>query len=221
MNTVFEFFLTNSAAIAIVSAASGIITKLIINRSLKKAQIEIDREGKKIEYEIQRKYMLTEIRIRHLLEIYPKLHDAVHLAASPFTSYFATILDQIDLIKGQGGEPTTSQILQFIEVYFIDIFNEDRLNLKIEHVNELNNTLVSSSLFISEEVREIVLEMKNEIMNLFRLVRHEIASGKVNDFNHEQLINLLDRAAKSLSSLNQNKDHLAIKMNKELDPVFN
>ena len=54
---------TNSVVIAL----GTFLGTLFLKRCAKKAQIEINQRAKEVEFEIQRKYMLTEIRVRQSL----------------------------------------------------------------------------------------------------------------------------------------------------------
>lgn len=60
---------------AVMISVAGFVLVLIGNWQNKKAQIEINAAAERIKFEIQKKYLLTEIQTRNLLEIYPKLYD--------------------------------------------------------------------------------------------------------------------------------------------------
>ena len=134
------------------------IGKIILNRITKKAKIEINKEAEKIKFEIQRKYLLTEIRTRNLLEVYPKLHDSVHAAAGPYVTYFITIFRKIEELKSSGKEPNRDQLLQVFEDYISVIFSKDgtlsltgtlnlfRILLAVENMEYLLN--LSPCLFL-------------------------------------------------------------------------
>ena len=139
-------------------------------------------------------------------------------AATPYVTLFSTINDRIEEIKITGKVPSEIQLREFIDDYFSGIFGEDPLQLKINNVGIFNNLLASSGLFISDEVNTILIDMKKEIMNLFRLIRKEIANSAYYGYNKEQLFDLIDKANISVSSLEQDKEHLARRMNRELSP---
>lgn len=167
-------------------------------------QINMSESTQKIKLEVHQK----------LGEIYPKILDAVHNAAYPYVIYFITILSKIDEIKNSGKEPDEIQLRQLIVDYFPEIFS-DTLFLGIKDIQEFSN-LLASSLFISEEVKKTLDDMKKEIMDLHYLIKKNIANELFQTYKKEQLLNLINGANLSVSSLNQDKDRLATRMKKEL-----
>lgn len=202
---------------ALVIGIGTLIAKIILNRDIAKGTIKINQATEHVKFEIQRAHLLAEIRTRHLLEIYPKLNSAVHAAAGPFVTYFTTIGDQIEKLRSQNKEPEEKQIQQFFADYWSAVSSPDGF-VEPSAILTFNNALADAKLFISEEVDKIAEEMKTEIMNLFRLVRREIENGTYNNYSKDELLELLNRANLSVSSLAQNKDHLARRMNKDLTP---
>lgn len=153
---IFEHpLLTNGVMIAI----GGFFLTFLGARQNKKAQIEINSAAEKIKFEIQRKYLLTEIQTRNLLEIYPKLYDTVLDAVSPLAGYFNTIVTKVTRIQKEGKEPEFYQLKSLLENYFEPSFG----NLDFKELTIFNNYHASSALFISENSNEIIKEMKRNL----------------------------------------------------------
>lgn len=202
---------------ALVIGIGTLIAKLILNRGIAKGTIKINQATEHAKFEIQRAHLLAETRTRHLLEIYPKLNSVVHAAAGPFVTYFTVISDQIEKLRSQNKEPDDKQIQQLFADYLNLVLSPDGF-LDDNAILTFNNALADAKLFISEEVDSIAEEMKTEIIKLYRLIRCEIENGTYRKYSKEQLLELLDKANLSVSSLGQNKDHLARRMNKDLTP---
>lgn len=202
--------LTNGVMIAI----GGLFLTFLGTRQNKKAQIEINSAAEKIKFEIQRKYLLTEIQTRNLLEIYPKLYDSLLEAVSPLAGYFNTIITKVTRIQKENKEPEFHQLKSLIENYFELSFG----NLDFKELTIFNNYHASSTLFISESSNEIIKEMKRNLMILFGVVNDHIITKKYLQYDSKKILEILNKVSIALTALEQDRDHLARQMNKELNP---
>lgn len=202
--------LTNGVIIAI----GGLFLTFLGTRQNKKAQIEINSAAEKIKFEIQRKYLLTEIQTRNLLEIYPKLYDSLLEAVSPLAGYFNTIITKVTRIQEENKEPEFHQLKSLIENYFELSFG----NLDFKELTIFNNCHASSTLFISESSNEIIKEMKRNLMILFGVVNDHIITKKYLQYDSKKILEFLNKVSIALTALEQDRDHLARQMNKELNP---
>ncbi len=202
---------------AFILGIGTLIVRVILRRVVEAGTIRINQAAELAKFDIQRAQQLAELRTKHLLQIYPKLYDAAHGAAGPFVAYFTTITDQIERLRQQNKDPDETQLRQLFIDYSGAVLSPDGFIVP-QGVVRFNNELAEAKLYISDDVNAIAEEMKQETMKLFGLIRREIESGIFEKYSKDQLLDLLNKANLNVSSLNQNKDHLASKINKELAP---
>jgi len=204
--------LTNGTVIAVGIAINGWWTR----RQSKKASIEINREAEKIKFEIGRKYLLTEIRTRNVLEIYPKLFDAMLSAVSPSVGYFKAITAKIEQLQQQGAEIELMDLISLLENYLELQFKDG--NTRPKELREFHSCHLSSTLYISQESNKIVNDIKGNLMILLKIIEEHVQSGKCRTYDKAKILEFLDSASITASALEQDKDHLGLQMNRELNP---
>jgi len=202
--------LTNGIMIAL----GGAILTFLVNRQNKKAQIEINSAAEKVKFEIQRKYLLTEIQTRNLIKIYPKLYDTLLGAASPIAGYFNTILTKVREIQNQGKELESHQLQSLIENYLEPSFG----NMDFKELSIFNNYHASSALFISESSNEIIKKIKLNLLHLFGIINNYVITKKYLEYDSKKNLEIFDKVSIALTALEQDRDILARQMNKELNP---
>ncbi len=203
--------LTNGIFVSIVGALWVWISKILIQKQIKNGKIEIEKESKKAQFELQRKYLLTEIKTRNLLEIYPQLFESTSYAVSPFVGYFGAILKKISENK----EKTQSEILSIIFDYKNVAFGND---FGLNDLTAFSNFLASKSMFISHKVYAIAMEIKKTILILRQILLNEIVSQKYLKYEINQLLDLITRVQPLLNSLEDDREQFSLQMNHDLDP---
>lgn len=177
-------------------------------------KMQVNRDKEKVKYEIQRKYMHVEIQTRNLLDIYPKLYRLV-LEAGKLYIFADVISKKINEISADNKEQYLNEAKSIIQDARDLMLGED---LGLNEINVFTQYYELSSLFISDEINEIIMEIKQLFMDLYYLVKKEIANNKYQKYSYKQIMELKEQINTLLSGLDTMKYKLSRKMNAELNP---
>jgi hypothetical protein len=177
--------------------------------------IEIKKESEKIQYNIQRNYMLTEIRTKHLLTIYPRLYKSLRLAG-PLCVVIDTIKRKID------EEPLTSteEIQALIKEHF-DYAYSEHPDLGLQQLANFANHYEESLLYISQPTDELLQKVKSLLLDLYRLIKNKIISGEYEKYDKDACLDLINSASSISMQLKDFKYKISRTMNKELNAEDN
>lgn len=220
----FNCFLTLNL-IEFVAEAGGNIFFLLISALIpgvftfanfyftERVKTQANKEIEKIKFEIQRQYMLTEIRVKHVLKIYPDIYRLLREACG-FMCVFDAANTRINNLDFQ--KICETKKVEKLNEYLCKIDREAVL----KKINDFAEIHESNSLFMSTEVDRLALNIRESIMEAYQLAKVEIFSDKFQKYTYSDYEKLIKNMNEIDTKLRAQKKFISRQMNKELDPII-
>jgi hypothetical protein len=196
---------------------SGVVSAMVSSIWKYWSQKKLKEEAEKISYEMKRKYMHLEIKTKNLQGIYPELYKKLIRAGSLFIFFDIVIRKHKEISSAFLDEKQKlSKLHSIIELYFNETIGED---LGLGSIKQFTDYYESDSLvFISNQVDQMIIIEKKLLLDLFHLVKNEIANDQYKQYSYQECLDLLNRAEAINNKLIENKYKIARQMNSEFDP---